>query len=460
MEPSTLWQATLGELELQLSKVHFLTWFKNTYISSMNDGRITISVPNTFTKTWLEKRYHTAILKALQHVLNIPVRDISYEVRAVADTKISSAPPSGFGTSSAPMERGRIKDLPTVAETVNKYGLRVNYTFENYIVGKGNELAHAAAQAVADNPGQKYNPLFIYGGVGLGKTHLIQAIGNRLLQKNPHAKVLYITSEQFTNDFVNAMRSGSGKEFKERYRNVDILLIDDVQFISGKEGTKEELFHTFNTLHHAGRQVVFTSDRPPKEIGAEERLKSRFEWGATVDISIPDLETRIAILSHKCGEKQINISTEILHFIASALQSNVRELEGALNKIIANYQLRNTPISLETTKALLSGFANNSGKKSLTPKFLIEAVTNYYDLSIDDIIGKSREQKLAFPRQIIMFLLREELEVSYPSIGKEIGGRDHTTAMHAYNKIKFEIENDERVKRDVEIIKQRLYNSA
>lgn len=457
MSPSEVWNATLGELELQLSKAHFMTWFKHTYISSIGENRITVSVPNTFTKTWLERKYNTAILKSLQHVLNSPIKEVYFEVKMPGVVGVTSPRLEAAQISNPDKEKVREYSGPT--ETVNKYGLRTNYTFENFIVGKGNELAHAASLAVAENPGIKYNPLFIFGGVGLGKTHLLQAIGHRLLLKKAGNKVLYITCEQFTNDFINAVRMGQGKDFKDRYKNVDLLLIDDIQFITGKEGTQEELFHTFNALHQAGKQVVLTSDRPPKEIiGIEERLRSRFEWGGTVDISSPDLETRIAILSHKCDEKQINIPTDILHFIASTLQSNVRELEGALNKIIAHHQLRNTPINMEGTKLLISSFNANPGKKALNPKFVIDTVTNYYDLTLEDIVGKSREQKLAFPRQIIMFLLREELKVSFPSIGKEIGGRDHTTAMHACDKIKKEIDKNDKTKKDIELIKQRLYN--
>lgn len=447
----------MGELELQLSKAHFMTWFRHTYISSIGENKITVSVPNTFTKTWLEKKYNTAILKSLQHVLNSPIKEVYFEVKMPGVAGVVS-PRLEAATLGAP-DKEKIKEYAGPTETVNKYGLRTNYTFENFIVGKGNELAHAASLAVAENPGIKYNPLFIFGGVGLGKTHLLQAIGHRLLLKKAGNKVLYITCEQFTNDFINAIRQGHGKDFKDRYRNVDLLLIDDIQFITGKEGTQEELFHTFNALHQAGKQVVLTSDRPPKEImGIEERLRSRLEWGATVDISSPDLETRIAILSHKCDEKQISIHTDILNYIASTLQSNVRELEGALNKIIAHHQLRNTPITMEGTKSLITSFNSNTGKKTLNPRFVIDTVTNYYDLTLEDIVGKSREQKLAFPRQIIMFLLREELKVSYPSIGKEIGGRDHTTAMHAYDKIKKEIDKDDKTKKDVELIKQRLYS--
>lgn len=458
MSPSDIWQATLGELELQLSKAHFMTWFKHTHILTMSDGHITISVPNTFTKTWLEKKYNMAILKSLQHVLNIPIREVSYEVKAPG-AQTSSLPKENVIIGSPVLGRAPNSQATLITETVNKYGLRVNYTFENFIVGKGNELAHAAALAVTENPGVKYNPLFIYGGVGLGKTHLLQAIGHRLLTKKQGCKILYITCEQFTNDFINAMRSGQGKEFKDRYRNVDLLLIDDIQFITGKEMTQEELFHTFNTLHQYGKQVVYTSDRPPKGIvGIEERMRSRLEWGGIVDISNPDFETRMAILSQKCEEKQIFLLPEVLQYIASALQSNVRELEGALNKIVANHQLHNTPITLEGTKLLLNSFTANIDKKNLNSKFLIETVINYFDLTLEDIVGKSREQKLAFPRQIIMYLLRQELRVSFPSIGKEIGGRDHTTAMHACDKIKKEIENNEKTKKDIEIIKQRLYS--
>ncbi len=457
MTPGDVWQATLGELELQLSKAHFMTWFKHTFISSMNEGRIIINVPNTFTKTWLERKYNTAILKSLQHVLNSPIREVVYEVKA-SGSQIPSISKENFAVRSFSSSQPKI--VETRVETVNKYGLRINYTFENFIVGKGNELAHAAALAVAEDPGIKYNPLFVYGGVGLGKTHLLQAIGHRLLAKKQNCKLLYITCEQFTNDFINAMRSGQGKEFKDRYRNVDLLLIDDIQFITGKEATQEELFHTFNTLHQAGRQVVYTSDRPPKAIvGIEERLRSRLEWGGIVDISSPDFETRMAILSQKCEEKQVNIPQDVLQYIASLLQSNVRELEGALNKIIANHQFRNTPISLEGTKSLLNSFtASPQGKRVLNSKTIIDAVINYYDLHLEDILGKSREQKLAFPRQVLMYLLREELKISFPSIGKEIGGRDHTTVMHACDKIKKELESTEKTKKDVDSIKQNIYS--
>jgi chromosomal replication initiator protein len=338
--------------------------------------------------------------------------------------------------------------------------LNPKYTFETFIVGKGNELAHAAAIAVSENPGQKYNPLFVYGGVGLGKTHLVQAIGNAVLAKNPEAKVMYVTCEKFTSEFIFAVKSGRGKEFKDTYRTVDLLMIDDIQFLTGKDGTQEEFFHTFNALHQANKHVVLTSDRPPKQIPAlEHRLISRFEWGMTVDISSPDFETRIAILETKCKERNYDIDPEIVKYIATIVQSNVRELEGALNKIIAYHQFKNTKPTLDTAKNLLSTFGPTQSKKNVTAKHIINTVSSYYDVTVADMSGKCREKRLAFPRQVIMYLMREEMSASYPSIGHELGGRDHTTAMHAYDKIQRELENSPKVRQDMDLIKQRLYNT-
>jgi len=343
-------------------------------------------------------------------------------------------------------------------EAKNKFGLNPRYTFESFIVGKTNELAHAAAQATANRPGEVYNPLFIYGGVGLGKTHLIQAIGNRISANQPNVKILYISSERFTNEFVSAIRSGSIKQFKETYRNIDLLLIDDIQFIAGKTETQEEFFHTFNELHQANRQIVMTSDRPPKAIpGLEDRLRSRFEWGMIADVASPDLETRVAILESKCIEKKCNLSKELLQVIATLVKNNIRELEGALNKILAHHQLRGEPPTVDSVKGLLSSYEEQSYKKSLTPRELTTMVSQYFDVSIDELLSANREKRLAFPRQIVMYLLREELKCSFPSIGQELGGRDHTTAMHAYEKITRELENDMKLKQDVAAIRQRLY---
>jgi chromosomal replication initiator protein len=463
MNTHELWQAVLGELELNLSKANFTTWFKNTFIASYESEKVVISVPNTFTKAWLEKKYNPAILKSIQNVSNGAVREIVYKVDVRPQMKpvqqeafqVIGAPVADVQTLTREISHNQAKN-----EYVGDNRLNPKYTFDAYIVGKGNELAHAAAIAVAQNPGAKYNPLFIYGGVGLGKTHVVQAIGNEVLHRNPSAKVMYVTCEKFTNEFIHAVKSGRGKDFKDTYRTVDLLLIDDIQFLTGKDGTQEEFFHTFNALHQANKQVVLTSDRPPKQIPAlEHRLISRFEWGMMADISSPDFETRIAILETKCKERNYDLDQDIIRYIATVIQSNVRELEGALNKIIAYHQFKNTRPSLEGAKALLSSFGPAQSKKNVTAKQIINTVSQYYDVSIPDMSGKCREKRLAFPRQVIMYLMREEIGCSYPSIGNELGGRDHTTAMHAYDKISRELENSPKLRQDVDLIRQRLYNA-
>lgn len=463
MNTHELWQAVLGELELTLSKANFTTWFKNTFISSCEGDRVIISVPNTFTKAWLEKKYNASILKSLQNVSNTNIRQIMYKVDVRPQMKVMT--PEAFpvmGPTAMEAQPILREETLTLAKKEQSSEARLNpkYTFETFIVGKGNELAHAASQAVAQNPGTKYNPLFIYGGVGLGKTHIVQAIGNEVLRKNPAAKILYVTCEKFTNEFIHAVKSGRGKDFKDTYRTVDVLLIDDIQFLTGKDGTQEEFFHTFNALHQANKQVVLTSDRPPKQIPAlEHRLISRFEWGMTADISSPDFETRIAILETKCKERNYDLDSEIVRYIATVVQSNVRELEGALNKIIAYHQFKNTKPNLEGAKSLLSSFGPAHSKKNVTAKQIITTVCGYFDVTPADMAGKCREKRLAFPRQIIMYLMREEMSASYPSIGHELGGRDHTTAMHANDKIGRELENSPKLRQDIDLIKQRLYNA-
>lgn len=450
-----IWNAVLGELELSISKANFTTWFRNTAIGSYQNGEVTIYVPNTFTKAWFEKKFHSNILHTLENVTNEPVKRILYKVENVRNVVLRIEP-----VQDTEFTPSNIQEVSTVyPSSQQSFGLNPKYHFGAFIVGKGNELAHAACQAAANNPGVSYNPLFIYGGVGLGKTHLLQAVGHAILGKDTNKKVLYVTCEAFTNDFIRSVRTGKAKEFKDRYRTVDALLIDDIQFITGKEGTQEEFFHTFNALHQFNKQVVLTSDRPPKAIPAlESRLQSRFEWGLTVDVSSPDYETRVAILRAKCQEKNCSFfSNEMLQQIATLVQSNIRELEGALNKIIAYHELKNTRPTVDTIRSLLSSVESVSFRKSVTPKQVILTVSKFYDLAIEEILGKSREKRLALPRQIIMFIMREELKSSYPAIGQEIGGRDHTTAMHAYSKILAEIENDLKLKQDLEMIRQRLY---
>lgn len=452
MTNQQIWQAVLGELELSLTKANFTTWFKNTTISFIDGEKVVINVPNTFTKAWLENKYHQSILKTLQKIVGTQIKEVIYKVEIVKTFPHKSESP-------APQPPKLISKAEPNEEIPNKFSLNPKYTFANFVVGKNNELAHAAAQAVAKNPGKStYNPLFIYGGVGLGKTHLLQAIGHAVLTNDPSRKILYTTSEKFTNDYVQAIRSRSTEKFKQFYRSSDLLLIDDVQFMAAKDGTQQEFFHTFNDLHQADKQIVMTSDRPPKAIPAlEHRLISRFEWGMIADISQPDYETRVAILKAKCNEKGLILDQNIINFIATIIQNNIRELEGALNKIIAYSQFHHTSPTLELVKNILASQVV-SYKKAVTPKQLINSVAEFYDLKVEELLGQSREKRLSFPRQIIMYLMREELESSYPSIGQELGGRDHTTAIHAYEKISKEVENNERVKQEIEQIKQRLYN--
>lgn len=450
MTNDQLWQATLGELELLISKANFTTWFKNTFIADNSGSRVVVGVPNGFTKAWLESKYNEAILRALQSASGNQITAVEYRVETHAPGP------------DAPAAVERVKEAQPARETKagNETGLDPKYTFEYYVVGKGNELARAACKAVADKPGQVYNPLFIYGGVGLGKTHLLQAVGNEILRQDPKKRVLYVSSERFTNEFIQAVSRGNAEKFKNFYRGVDALLIDDIQFLSGKEGTQEEFFHTFNALHQANKQIVITSDRPPKSIAAlEARLLSRFEWGMIADIAQPDLETRTAILEAKCREKGCQLNPEIIRYIASVVQNNIRELEGALNRLLAYHDLNRTTPTLESTQSLLGSLAQTPRRGGVTPKQLIATVATYFDLTVDDLIGVSRKKELVEPRQIAMYLMREELRSSYPSIGHELGGRDHTTAMHACTKITDQAERDEKTKQDIALIKQRLYAS-
>lgn len=455
-----IWQAVLADFELKISKANFTTWFRSTGVGKYDMGQVTVCVPNTFTKSWLEKKYHTDIVKSLERVTGKPVKRVEYKVENLKNVEeMECAMPSNTPIAPPEPHIQAYSYQPQQRTVQSEFGLNPKYSFSTFIVGKGNELAHAAARAVADRPGEAYNPLFIYGGVGLGKTHLIQAIGQTMLERNPQTRIIYVSSEKFTNEFVASVKEGRAKDFKDKYRTADLLLIDDIQFIGGKEQTQEEFFHTFNELHQQGKQVILTSDRPPKAIPAlEDRLRSRFEWGMIADISSPDLETRVAILQSKAQEKHFVIDENLFQIIAATIQSNIRELEGALNKIIAFHQLKGMQPTKESVKSLLASFESQSMKKSLTPRELIARAAEFYDISIENIAGKSREKRLAFPRQVIMFLLREELKMSFPAIGNELGGRDHTTAMHAHTKIGTEAENDLKLKQEIELIKQRLYS--
>lgn len=450
MNNDQLWQAVLGEIELNLSRANFTTWFKDTFVSSFEDGKVIICVPNTFTKAWLEKKYHTQISEALESIKNEKIKEILYKVEARKTNPVDDL------LKKIKIKKDDVSENEGIV--INKYGLNSRYTFDQFIVGKGNELANAACRAVAANPGNAYNPLFIYGGVGLGKTHLLQAIGHEVINKTD--RVMYVTSEKFTNDYIQAVKSGQAKDFKDRYRNVDLLMIDDIQFMAGKDGTQEEFFHTFNELHQTNKQIIITSDLPPKSIPAfEKRLLSRLEWGMIVDIVHPDLETRMAILETKCKEKNYSLNCDILEYIANNIKSNIRELEGALNRLIAFHEFNNSKPTVESTKSVLNGLISSAKSKSISCKDIVESVSSFFNVSIKDITGKSRKKELVYPRQISMYLMRKEINSSYPTIGYELGGRDHTTAMHAFNKIMKEVEESERIRQDIESIKHQMYTS-
>lgn len=458
MTNEQLWQAVLGELELTLSKANFTTWFKHTHIISAKDGNFIIGVPNGFTKEWLENKYHKDIARALQNVANIRVKKIVYTLSSKENLEKNISNASNLK-----------KEVETESQKTDYYkekslqNLNPRYTFSNFVVGPNNELARAAALAVTKNPGTTYNPLFIYGGVGLGKTHLIQAIGNEVVNRDSKKKVVYITCEKFMEDFISSLQKGQSKAsaFKNKYRNVDFLLIDDIQFLGGKEGTQIEFFHTFNTLYQNNKQIVITSDRPPKAIpGLEDRLVSRFEGGMIADISMPDLETRKAILIAKCKEKNITMPEGVLNYIATNIQNNIRELEGALSRIIARCQLSNIQPSEELARSVLSNTIADLNRKALTLNDIIDTVSKFYGIQPENLIARNRKKEVAWPRQVAMYLIRDEIKISYPSIGQKLGGRDHTTAIHAYEKVSKEIEKNDNIRQEIDVIRQKLYYSS
>lgn len=465
MDSKQLWEGCLGELELNLTKANFTTWFKNTFILEYNDAAVTVGTPNAFTKTWMENKYQQKILKSLQAITDGKVRQVSFKVAPLSkkETFVIEAAQPAPKAASKPISVSPVTTAapalapkPTITPRSDLHG---RYTFENFIVGKKSELAYAACKAVSENPATIYNPLFIYGGVGLGKTHLMHAVGNAIVKQNPNKRILYTPCETFTNEYIKAVTLGQADGFKNKYRSVDILLIDDIQFLAGKEGTQEAFFHTFNFLHQNDKQIVITSDRPPKAIPTlEDRLVSRFEWGMIVDVGAPDLETRIAILKSKCKEKNTQLADDIISYIATTVQNNIRELEGALNRVIAAMQLTNTAPTVDSVKGLLSNIVRAPKRSALTGKQILQAVSEYFGISREDLTGNSRKKELVVPRQIAMFIMREEIGYSYPAIGQELGGRDHTTAIHAYTKIQKEANDNDKISQDILLIKQKLYN--
>lgn len=457
MNNQQVWQAILGHLEVSLSKANFNTWLKNTHIIEQTEDSITVSVPSTYHRDWISSKYHPEMLKALKNIAP-EIKQIKYHIGSnVKQAEVSQAPQQNTAEQAHTPPQTQQNTNQTVGGNLN---LNPKYVFESFIIGKNNELAHAASIAVAKNPGTQYNPLFIYGGVGLGKTHLMHAVGNKLLAENPRARVLYLTSEKFTNDYVNAISTRKMDEFKQYYRNVDMLMIDDVQFIAGKEQTQEEFFHTFNELRDKGKQIIITADRLPKDIPAiEQRLVSRFEWGMVADIQPPDLETRIAILKTKLQKRGTHLDEEILNYIAENIQSNVRELEGALNRLLVFQEMENRQVTLEQAQSMLSSMLNNK-KKGITIKKIVSLVAEFYNVTGDDLIKQSRRQEFVKPRQIAMFITRQELGNSFPSIGEFFGGRDHTTVMHAVDKIEGQIKEKDAFKQELDLILDKLYTTS
>ncbi len=446
MNVEQAWQSVLGQLQMEMPRASFDTWVRDTKPVNFDKGLLTISVRNAYARDWLESRLASTVSRLL-----IGIMDSNVAVNFVVsqnDEKMSQ--------SVASVEHHEEDTLVSLQRNVT---LNPRYTFENFVVGSGNRLAHAACLAVAEKPARAYNPLFVYGGVGLGKTHLLHAIGNAC-----HARglnVLYVSSEEFTNDMINAIRTHTTQAFREKYRSIDVLLVDDIQFIAGKESTQEEFFHTFNTLHGQDKQIIVSSDRTPKSlVTLEERLRSRFEWGLTADIQPPDQETRLAILRYKAERTGRYIPDEILDTIARRVQSNIRELEGALNRILAFADLSGSPLTPNLVDVALSDLLPQRG--DLEPQKIVDLVAHYFNLSAEKLLSRDRSRNVALPRQIAMYLLREEANVSLPQIGEVLGGRDHTTVMYAIDKISKEIKGDSgsKVGRDIMKLKEQLYQHA
>ena len=463
MQQDTLWQAVLGEIELTVSRGNFITWFKNTSLVSQDGGTVVIGVNNIFVKQSLEKKYSDMLAEVLQKN-GIAVEKIEYKIVASqAPARVShQEKPVAVGVSGVPASESDFdtEDNPPAGASVlsHSYGQGINerYTFDNFVVGDGNELAFAACQSIASQPGKKYNPLFLYGGVGIGKTHLIQAVGNAIKVNNPRSKVLYISTEQFVREFVQALRNRTTAAFASYYRAADVLIVDDIQFIAGKDKMQEEFFHTFNTLHQANKQIIMSSDKPPKEIQTlEARLQSRFAGGMTIDMQIPDFETRCAIIETKAQDHGTHIEPDVIEYLATNINTNIRELEGALNQLMAWCEMRGIDPTLEIASSLLN--INKSRPKHLSAKQVIERTARHFQLPVEDIVGPKRDKDIVVPRQVAMYLLRTELHLSFPKIAKELGRKDHTTAIHSVEKIQKEIQLDPSLKTAINEIKESLY---
>lgn len=451
-----LWQAVLGEIELSVSRGNYVTWFKNTCLLREQEDVLIVGVPNVFIKQQLERKYNDMIVAILRKNGATPGR-IEYKIHStLAPAKVEEPDvvlrPSPSGGTKPAIKTNQLGSI----SRAYRQGLNERYTFDNFIVGSGNELAYAACQAVATQPGTKYNPLFLYGGVGIGKTHLIQAVGNAVLANKQGARVVYVSSEQFLQEFVDALRYKKNTDFADFYRGADVLIVDDIQFIAGKEKVQEEFFHTFNALHQANHQIIISSDKPPRDISTlEERLRSRFAWGMSIDMQTPDFETRCAILQTKANTHGIELGPDVTDYLATNVQTNIRELEGALNQLLAFCEMRGLEPSLSIATSLLGSVQTRP--KHISARQIIERTARHFQIPIEDLLGPKRDKDIVVPRQVAMYILRSELHLSFPKIAHELGRKDHTTAIHSVEKIEREARLDADIRAAISHIRGRLY---
>jgi chromosomal replication initiator protein len=459
MHNSGLWQAVLGEIELSISRGNFVTWFKNTELVRNKDDIVVVGVPNIFVKNQLERKFNDLVVEVLAKNGVKPER-VEYKIHTgIAPQARATETYEPKQTSGLQLETAAARPKPAIYNVTHSYrqGLNQRYTFENFVVGAGNELAYAACQSIASHPGTKYNPLFIYGGVGIGKTHLIQAVGNTVSANKPGARIVYASTEQFVQEFVDSLRiKKNTSDFASFYRNADVLIVDDVQFLAGKERVQEEFFHTFNTLYQANKQIIMSSDKPPKDIPTlEDRLRSRFAWGMTIDMQTPDFETRCAILQTKAGSMELELPRDVVEFLATRVQNNIRELEGALNQLIAFCEMRGVDPDIQIVTTMFEGAKGRP--KHISARNIIERTAKHFHISIDDILGPKRDKDIVVPRQIAMYMLRSELHLSFPKIAHELGRKDHTTAIHSIEKIQREMTYDGLIRQNVNELKERMY---
>lgn len=454
MREDAVWQAVLDELEVTLSPGNYVTWFKSTRFLKLEGDTLVIGVVSPFVRQQLEDRWGSTVLETLRKQ-NAPVSRVVYQTMS-ADA-VSARPETDTAPVASPAGSLPAINPQQQADKSNlRQALNERYTFDNFVVGDGNELAFAACQSIATHPGRKYNPLYLHGGVGIGKTHLIQAVGNALQAANPDAKILYIATEQFVREFVAALKARTTESFAKYYRSADVLIVDDVQFIAGKDKMQEEFFHTFNTLQQANKQVILSSDKPPRDIAMlEERLQSRFAGGMCIDMQMPDFETRCAIIQTKAENHQAELDPEVVEYLATNVQTNIRELEGALNQLLAFCEVRGLPPSTAIAASLLQ--TNKNRPKHLSAKQIIERTARYFQIPIEDIVGPKRDKDIVVPRQVAMYMLHEELRLSYPKIARELGRKDHTTAMHSVRKIAQESQIDPSLRGAITEIKEHLY---